>query len=165
MTAQHYDELLGYFTRSMKDRDAAADIVQEAYARLFALQRQGQSIADARALLYRMAHNLVVDQHRRAQVRQHDQVEELTEPEQPQAPQHLQPEEVAASRQTIRLYLATIEALPPRCREVFVLHVFNEFTHAQIAQHLGISVSMVEKHMVRAMLACRARERELHARG
>lgn len=46
-----------------------------------------------------------------------------------------------------------------------MLHVFNEFTHAQIAQHLGISVSMVEKHMVRAMLASRARERELHARG
>src|SRR5262245_55345192 len=33
MAARYYDELLGHFTRTLRDCDAAADIVQEAYAR------------------------------------------------------------------------------------------------------------------------------------
>lgn len=105
----------------MKDGDAAADIVQEAYVRLLSLQRAGQSVVDSRALLYRMAHNLAVDQYRRAQVRDHEPVDALPEQEQPLAPRHLQPEEMVASLQTVGAYLDAIDALPPRCREAFVL--------------------------------------------
>jgi RNA polymerase sigma factor (sigma-70 family) len=78
---------------------------------------------------------------------------------------HLQPEEALASRQNIDAYLAAIEALPPRCREAFVLHVFEEMSHAQVAQHMGISVSMVEKHMVRAMVTCNVCESHLRNEG
>ncbi|WP_347888352.1 hypothetical protein ABHF54_13475 [Nitrosomonas europaea] len=41
MAAHYYHELLKYFARVMQDYDAAADIVQEAYARLLALQQPG----------------------------------------------------------------------------------------------------------------------------
>lgn len=163
MAACYYHELLHHFSRSMQDRDAAADIVQEAYARLLALQRNGQAVTDARALLYRTARNLVIDQYRRAEVRRHEDIDVLTESDQPHAPRHLQPDEILASAQVIRSYVGAIETLPPRCREAFVLYVFDELTHAQIAERMGISSSMVEKHVVRGMLVCRRCERELRA--
>lgn len=162
---RYYRELLNFLHRQVNDRDTAADLAQESYARVLAVQHAGRDILDGRALLYRTARNLLIDQHRRASVRRHDDLGALPEAEQPAAPQHLQPEDALVSRQVLRAYVGAIECLPPRCREAFVLHVFDELTHAQIARHMGISVSMVEKHVVRGMLACKACECNLKAQG
>jgi RNA polymerase sigma factor (sigma-70 family) len=159
---RYHRELLNFLTRQVKDRDTAIDLAQESCARVLSAQHAGQAVLDMRALLYRTARNLLIDQHRRAEVRRHDDLDTLPEAQLPAAPRHLQPEEALASQQGVRAYLATIETLPPRCREAFVLHVFDELSHAQIARHMGISVSMVEKHVVRGMAACRLCERELN---
>lgn len=45
----------------------------------------------------------------------------------------------------------TIAALPERCRLVFLLHGLHELPQAEVASHMGISRSMVAKHMSRAM--------------
>jgi len=161
MFERYHRELLNFLNRQVNDRDAAADLAQESFVRVLAVQHNGQAVANARALLYRTARNLVIDQHRRSAVRRHDDLGALPEAEHPPAPLHLQPEEALASQQVLRAYVATIEALPPRCREAFVLHVFDELTHAQIAERMGISASMVEKHVVRGMVACKLCERRL----
>jgi len=160
---RYYRELLNFLHRQVSDRDTAADLAQESYARVLAVQHAGRDVLDGRALLYRTARNLLVDQHRRNAVRRHEPLDAITEADQPHALAHLQPENVLASQQVQRAYIGAIEFLPPRCREAFVLHVFDELTHAQIARHMGISVSMVEKHVVRGMLACKSCERSLHA--
>lgn len=156
-------ELLNFLSRQVQDRDVAADLAQESYVRVLAAQSGGRVVQDIRALLYRVARNLVVDQHRRSQVRQHVDLHALAEDCQPTAPASLQPEDALASRQRVGAYLGAIEDLPPRCREAFVLSIFDELSHAQIAQRMGISVSMVEKHVARGMLACKLCERRLHA--
>lgn len=158
---RYYRELLNFLTRQVNDRDAAADLAQESYARVLAVQHSGQAVMDPRALLYRTARNLVVDEHRRALVRRHEDLDGLAEQEHPLAPAHLQPEEALASLQVVRAYIAAIEALPPRSREAFLLNVFDDCSHREIAQRMGISVSMVEKHIVRGMLACKQCERAL----
>jgi RNA polymerase sigma-70 factor (ECF subfamily) len=66
---RYYQELLNFLSRQIRDRDAAADLVQETYVRVAAAQRDGGPIADARAFPYRTARNLLVDQHRRREVR------------------------------------------------------------------------------------------------
>lgn len=161
MLERYHRELLNFLARQVNDRDAAADLAQESYARVLAVQHSGQAIGDVRALLYRTARNLVIDQYRRAQVRQHEDLDGLSEAEHPPAPQHLQPEEALASLQAIRAYVAAIETLPPRCREAFVLHVFEGCSHAQVAKRMGISASMVEKHVVRGMVACKLCARQI----
>lgn len=164
MAARYYEDLLRFCSRSVKDTDAARDVVQEAYARFLAAQREGgASVLQPGAMLRQIAKHLLVDRHRRAVVRAHDNLDDLHEWEHPAAPRHLQPDEALASMQVIRAYVATIEALPPRCREAFVLHVFEDLPHAQIAQQMGISYSMVEKHIVRGMVACKLCERRLVA--
>ena len=96
MAAHYYKELLNFCARSLRDREAAADLVQEAYARFLGVQQSGTVIADARALLFRTTRNLITDQHRRAEFRAHQSLDALLEEDQPLAPRHLQPEEIYA---------------------------------------------------------------------
>ncbi|MFA6593512.1 MAG: RNA polymerase sigma-70 factor [Bacteroidales bacterium] len=44
-----------------------------------------------------------------------------------------------------------IEALPPRCREVFRMSYIDEMPNKQIAQKLGLSLSTVENHIYLAL--------------
>lgn len=149
MLARYYSELLNYFARALNDRDAAADVVQECYARVIGMRTQA-AVLDLRALLYRTAKNIVVDRHRRALLRDHDDVDEL----ELEAPPSCEPEAALASRRRTDALLAAIEALPPRCREAFVLHKFEGLPHAEIARRMGISRNMVEKHVINGVLAC-----------
>lgn len=61
MVAHYYAELVSFFARSLNSRDAAADVVQESYARVFAMQSQDLAIRDLRALLFRTGKNIVID--------------------------------------------------------------------------------------------------------
>lgn len=151
----YHRELLNFLTGLVRDTDAAADLTQESFARVLSAQAAGLAVIDPRALLFRTARNLVIDRHRRQRLRQHDDVDTLPEDQHPSAPAHLQPDEALGSAQAVRAYMDTIEALPPRCKEAFMLYVFEGLSQAEIAQRMGISVSMVEKHVVRGMVACK----------
>ena len=163
MFERYYRELLGFLSRAVKDRDTAADLAQESYLRVLAAQQAGRPVKNPRALLYGTARNLVIDQHRRAAVRA-----EAIEPwpddgeaglEGLAGPRAREPDAVIAGREDLAAVIATIDRLPPRCREAFILHVFDGLSHAQIAERMGASVSMVEKHIARGRLACRACQR------
>jgi RNA polymerase sigma factor (sigma-70 family) len=150
-----YRELLNFLSQQTGNRENAKDLAQESYARVLALQQGGQVVHDLRALLFKTARNLMVDQHRRAQHRDHEALEEIPEYRHPPAAPHAQPEQQLQARQTVSALIATIEDLPPRCREAFVMSVFDGLTHAEIARRMDVSKSAVEKHLERALVACR----------
>ena len=54
-------------------------------------------------------------------------------------------------RQNLAAAAAAIRALPPKTRDAFLLHRFEGLTYRQIAGRLGISVSMIEKHIAEAL--------------
>lgn len=136
VVAHYYRELLHFLTRSVKDRDTAADLAQESFARIYAAEQAGQAIRDPRALLYRTARNLVTDHHRRGAVRaQAGEVAhggELAEADACAAPAAFEPEVALSSGQGLAAMLATIEALPPRCREAFILYKFDGLSYAEV---------------------------------
>lgn len=107
---------MNFCARMVRDRDAAADVVQESYARVLAVRNAGQAIPEPRALLHQTARRLIIDHHRRAAIRQHDDLDSLPEAQHPAAPAHLEPESVYAHEQHALAFAAVIEALPPRCR-------------------------------------------------
>lgn len=154
MLTHYYRELLNFCLRTLKDRDAAADVTQESYARVLTIQQTGRTIVSPRAVLYQTAQRLMIDMHRRAQYRQHDSLDTLEEASLPAAPRQFQPDELCFSARAVEAYLATIEALPPRCREAFSLHVFENLSHKDIAARMGISLSMVNQYISRGKLAC-----------
>ncbi|GGC02755.1 DNA-directed RNA polymerase sigma-70 factor [Oxalicibacterium flavum] len=155
MVARYYRELLSFLSRTVKDRDAAADLAQESYARVLAAQQAGQAIHNPRALLYRTARNLVIDQHRRDATRAEiedanaDDIQDIEA-----GPAALQPDVLLASQQGVEAMIAAIEQLPPRCRETFILHKFDGLSYAEIAERMNISARTVEMQLKIAMDVC-----------
>ncbi|MDN2697993.1 sigma-70 family RNA polymerase sigma factor [Janthinobacterium sp. SUN073] len=161
MLERYYQELLRLISRSTGCRDKAQDVVQEAYARILARKPQGGHALHSgappdsgqRALLYVTAKNIAIDEQRLRQRRPHDA---LDEPHmQLRAPRADEPEQRLHDRQTMERLLAIIDALPPRCRQAFALYKFDGLSQIEIAAQMGISVNMVEKHIINGMLACK----------
>ena len=165
VVARYYRELHSLLVRTLKDRHAADDVVQEAFTRVLALRHAGHTVDKLRAVLHRTARNLVIDASRRHKLRDHDDLDALPEHTQPAAARSSQPEERLSAAQRAGALLATIEALPPRCREAFVLFKIDGLEQAEVARRMGISVNMVERHVMRGMDACRACRDRLDGEG
>ncbi|AXE30220.1 RNA polymerase subunit sigma-24 [Chromobacterium phragmitis] len=162
MLDSYYRELLNFLTRATGSRHRAEDVAQDVYLKVLNLQSPrrangGASVRSPRALLYAAARNLLIDGHRREQARPPlDEIDANLA-----APAHCEPERRLAARQQLALLEQAIAALPPRCRQAFVLFKLDGLSQAEIAAEMGISRNMVEKHIINGMLACkRALERE-----
>jgi len=155
MLETYYQELRNYLTGKLKDSEAAADLAQESYLRLLGMQQSGEKIEEPRALLYRIANNLIVDRYRRTAVRENVLVtsNSLSELD-VAAPTACEPEAIAMSTEGLDTLLGVINSLPPRCREVFILFKFDGITYAEIGARMGISVRTVEMQLQIAMAAC-----------
>jgi RNA polymerase sigma factor (sigma-70 family) len=157
--SSHYDDLLAFVSRKVRDRVTAADIVQDSYLRLAALP-QGEAVQNPRAYLFRTAANLITD-HWRLNDRQPASLDD-TECHEPARDPQPSPEGKALSHEELAIVAAAIETLPPRTREVFQLHKFEHLSYGEIAVRLGMAKNTVVVHMVRALAHCRARLAEYH---
>ncbi len=150
LPAEHA-RLLRYFNRRV-GRDAAPDLVQEVFARMFgsgALDR----IDNPPAYLTRIARNLLID---RARHKKRDCPVFFPFDEGRDAVSRAEQTWRIEAADLLRLYRQTVRAMSPKTRRVFVLHRLRHKTYKQIAQQLGISVATVEYHMMRALTLCRA---------
>ena len=155
MLERYYRELLGFLSRAVRDRDTAADLVQEIYARVLAAQQGGHTVHNPRALLYQTARNLVIDHHRHGDVRASVEVPAgPDEADTAHASRNTEPETAVSSQQGVQALAAAIDNLPPRCRQAFMLNRFDGMTYAQVAARMGISVKAVEQHIKHALDAC-----------
>lgn len=128
------------------------DIVQEAFLRL-ARQDASVNIENPRGFLFRTARNLTYDLLRRRGVRDNYNAAQAADPRALQARLECESAEQAASTsEELRNILDAIEQLPPQCQRVFLLQRQEGLRYAEIADELGISKSMVQKHMTKALL-------------
>jgi RNA polymerase sigma-70 factor (ECF subfamily) len=159
---KHYRDLRKQLTWELRDPEHAADIAQSSFERVYthALGLQGAArgaedlslkIDSPRALLFRVARNLCIDAARHRQVVQ-DWVRDRGNAD--AAASAPSSEYLAAQRQVLERVVQTLEKLPPRRREVFLLFRAYGYTHAEIAARLGITEMAVAKHLVRAVLDC-----------
>ena len=148
------DELLGFLTKRLRCAETAADITQETLLRLHE-NAKTQPPDNARALAYRIAINLANDYQRRLKVREryHEGLagDYLADT---QACPKPGPEQVVMAKQRFQQFQTVLAKLPPDCRQAFLLHSIDHLTYGQIAERLGISESMVSKHLARALKHC-----------
>ena len=150
----HYAELTGYLTRRLGSPGQASEVAHDTYLRLQGLN-SAPEIDNPRAYLYRVADNIALDRLRAEGRRARLLVQDDSADEQPSdAPSA---ETVLEHKERLRLLAVAIDELPPRCREVFLLHKIDGLSHGEIAKRLGISRSMAEKHVMRALAYCRDR--------
>lgn len=134
-----------YFRRRTGNSEDALDLTQEAFTRLAGVHAE-TAIDHPERYLQRIARNLLFDRARSGPVPAPlAEVGEIAiRPEQ---------EDGIRCNDVARQYQAALDALTPRTREVFVAHRVGERTYLQIAAQLGISVSTVEYHIARAIVA------------
>lgn len=150
---RHNRDLVRFLRARLDDDSEAQEVAQESYVRLLQLQ-DTQAISFLRAYLFRIAANLATDRLRtRRTAPQVDVSEETLESMSDQ----LEPERAALSREQLALFLNCLEELPPKCRQVFVMHRLHRLSSRQIAEKLDISTRMVRKHIARALIYCRFR--------
>lgn len=62
----------------------------------------------------------------------------------------LSPERRLIGREALGRLVVELQGLPPRARQAFTLHRFEEMSYAAIAAHMGVSISAVEQLISRA---------------
>jgi len=137
----HRQKLVHYASGIVADPGRAEDVVQEAYLR-FRTAAADRGLQQPVGFLYRIVRNLAFDLRRRLvledkTVELHDDAGLAGIPD--SAPS---PEDAAIQHQEFARVVAAMEALPERTRIALEMHRFGGFTLKQIAERLGISVSL-----------------------
>lgn len=140
--------LLSFFKRRVREEHEAADLVQEVFLRL-STRGDANQIEQLRSYAFQVAASVLADRHRRRTVR-HADAHIAFDPERT-IETEIAPDRILAGREALKAALAALEAMPERTRVIFVLRRMEGMSYRDIAGRLGISISAVEKHMVRAI--------------
>ncbi|SED00205.1 RNA polymerase sigma-70 factor, ECF subfamily [Pseudomonas saponiphila] len=138
-------------SRRVGCRATAADLVQDLFLRFW--RRPLVQVEELSTYLLRCAGNIAIDHLRSegARVR----VSEGWLPEQ-QDNQGCEPQAALEAGNDLRHVEAALRSLPQRTRQIFLLNRIHGRKYAEIAKVMGLSQSAVEKHMMRALEACKA---------
>jgi len=158
--AKLYAEMAGalrrYVRRFVRSREAADDIVHEAFLRTY---EHGRETEGREGFLYTIARNLAMDSARHERVAKTQSIGDFEGST--VEPQSLPLEIRLIADEQSRLLKQAVERLPPQCRLVFVLKVFHAWSYREIAERLGISPKTVENHIANGL---RETHRYMHRR-
>ncbi len=153
LAAHARPDLLSFMQKRVNDQRIAEDLVQDSFLK-FAEGGYDPVAANARPVLFGIAKNLLFDRLRKLR-RERDLG--LTGSGADMDNLHLLPSEapspeyMAEISQEFATVAQIVKAMPKRPRQVFTLSRMYGLTHQEIADRLGISRSMVEKHIMDAM--------------
>lgn len=126
----------------------ADELVQDAFFKLVDASRKRQ-IDEPRAYLTRAARNLALNHLRH--LRQGVEVGIDEQLYNAVADRRASPEVELLYRQELRRLLEALTALPPRRREIFILHRFEGASYSEIATRLELSRRTVINHVFNAL--------------
>lgn len=148
---RHGSSLKRFIGRFMRGSSDIEDIAQEAFLRAYTVERS-RPIEQPKSFLFRVAKHLALSQLTRKSRQITEYIEDSTDSSVIQS-DHSAEEEVSA-REMLGLHCEAVAELAPQCRQVYLLRKVHGFSHKEISEHLGIAVSTVEKHLMKAVEQC-----------
>lgn len=144
--------LVRYAATFTHDRAAAADLVQDAFVRVWERRASLDPNRSIKALLYRTVRNLALNRARDRSTRR-----DLLTDYEPDVYREPTPDAHAEGRELRRRLDGWIAELPERQREALTLSRFDGLSHDEIADVMEISARTVNNHLVRALQYLRDR--------
>lgn len=138
---KRYYEPLYRFVRRRTPEEAAKDLMQDLFLRLWEVREKLDPQKPIRPFLYRLATNLSTDYFRKSRKDQHRVL---------QSPDEI-PLAVEDDNDLILTIRNAISDLPEPLRLTFELNRFEGIKYREIADMLGISIKTVESRMARAL--------------
>ncbi|HXL06658.1 MAG TPA: RNA polymerase sigma-70 factor [Gemmatimonadales bacterium] len=149
----HYVELCEYVLRFVGSAEAAQDLVQDLFLRLWDSRGPRDASRLTRPYLYVAARNRALKylRHRRVVAAW------IARAASEEIPPSDTPEDLCLRGELDEAVQQAIAELPARCRAIFVLRRREQLSYREIATRLGISLGTVKSQMWRATLRLRAR--------
>ena len=143
----NYSRLCAYANLFLNDPDAAEDVVQEVFFKLWKNRAELEIQTNLKSYLFRAVRNGCMNLIEHIQVRDSYKVvneEDIKEAES----RYIDEAIVSELEEKIR---ETIDQLPTERRKIFIMSRFDGLKYREIADQLGISVKTVENQMYQAL--------------
>lgn len=152
LVRRYRSPLLRFFERRVGNRADAEELAQEVFYRI-ARKPDVLALPAIEGYLFEVAANLLRDRARRLRARGGDDAVSVNDVEiESDAPSA---EQSVEGKNRLHVLLKAMDQLSARRRTILLLSRYEQMTHSAIAEELGISVSLVEKEMIRALAQLR----------
>lgn len=142
----YYEQLCNYARNLARDDHKSEDIVQNVIIRMWQQREKLNSNISIKNYLFKSVYNEFVDQYRKdiaITTLEKKYIEGLDSVYEEQ--------EVDKTERLITMVMRTIEQLPPKCKETFLLNKKEGLTYTEIAEFQNVSVNTVEKQIGKAI--------------
>lgn len=133
--------------RIVNKTDSAEDIVQECFIKLWNKRNDIKADISVELYLRKMVRNSCLDFLRKFKVKTVE-INENLNIEDPIDEEEVRFEKNKELQKKIK---ATLDSLPDKCRQVFVLAKYEKMSYKQISEKLNIAQKTVEAHMSKAL--------------
>lgn len=148
----HESSLRAWLRSRFGVEDLIDDIVQESYIRILKRSRSGR-IDSPKAYLFGTARNVAIDHIKDLRKREAEPLSELTD-----NIVHIEvwdsARDILEHRNEVELLKAAINALPERCREIFVMRKVHGISRSEISEKLGLSTNTVSAQLRIGLRKC-----------
>jgi RNA polymerase sigma-70 factor (ECF subfamily) len=149
---EHNRSLVSYLALRLRSVQEAKEVAQEAYVRVLQLDRPGAE-SFLKNFLYRVATNLAVDRLRhRVHEQRHEQTIDPDLDSSLNAPEH-----ATLAGEQFDMLFASLNELPPKCREALTLFRLEGLSQQAIAARLQVNERTVRDYINQALRYCRMR--------
>jgi RNA polymerase sigma-70 factor (ECF subfamily) len=156
LAKRYQTAIVNYIYKIIRDREAAEDLTQETFVRVFNKSREFKRVAKFSTWLYKIATNLSLNEIRDRKIRpslslysqaESDSAGELIS----LLPARQVPTETDSRRRELaRLIEKTLQELPEKYRLVLILCDIEQFSYQEAARVLGMRVGTVGSRLSRA---------------
>ena len=144
-------KLYCHLIKMVKSEVEAREILQDVFFKVWCSRELIDTEKSFRSYLFKIAENKVYDFFRKAarNKKRQDRLQAIATLE------YVHFEEKILSKENAAILLQAIEALPPQRRQVFGLCKLEDKSYKEVSELLGISVSTISDHIVKATKSIR----------
>ena len=141
----YHHKLCIYAYSLINNQNAAEDIVQNVFIRTWKKRNGLKPDFEIRSFLYKSVYNEFIDEYRKQKLvvpLEKKYIDALTT--------MMENEDEHALERKIKLVKRSIQDLPPKCKEIFMLSKQDGLTNLEIAEYKQLSIKSVEAHITKA---------------